>query len=146
MNSELIVDCQICQSRNHLDDATIVYQDKYWLVRHSRETNILGYLVLEAKRHYLDLSEASAEERKCYGDVLSALMKAMRKATGCQRIYTFSLGEAVPHYHLHMIPRTEALPEAYRGRGIMSYPLQPVAEPAKIAQVCEDIRRALSEY
>lgn len=30
--------------------------------------------------------------------------KAIREATGCQRVLTAAIGFEVPHYHLHLIP------------------------------------------
>src|SRR5262249_10568754 len=113
---------------------------------HSKETNILGYVVLASRRHFLDLSEATDAETESYGKVLGTTMRAIRRVTFCQRVYTFSLGEAVPHFHVHIIPRTASLPRAYRGRGIMSYPLVPPADPALLAETAERLRRVIGRY
>ncbi|MBY0548001.1 MAG: HIT domain-containing protein [Candidatus Obscuribacterales bacterium] len=135
--------CAICQAGELLNAEFLVFQDENWRIRHSGETNIPGYFILESKRHILDLSEASVEECRSYGPTLKNIMDAVRRTTDCSRVYTFSLAEMVPHYHLHIIPRTEYLPRAYRGRGIMSYPLQPAADAGVVELVCQRVRRLM---
>lgn len=120
----------ICQDQVKHGAEPVIYQDEYWRARHADETNILGYVVLEARRHFLDLSEATAEEAASYGVAMAKVMAAVRKVTAAERVYTFSLGEAVPHFHTHLIPRTRYLPRRYRARGILSYPLSPSADPS----------------
>lgn len=107
------------------------------------ETNIAGYLVLEAKRHFLDLSEATDSECRSYGEVLRAVTSAIRTVTECARVYSFTLAEVVPHFHVHLIPRTNYLPPSYRGRGVLAYPLNPGIDANVADLVCERLRRAM---
>ena len=139
-------ECSICyRSQDDADhDKSVVYSDEYWVVRHSPETNITGYVVIEPRRHFLDMSHATPQEIRAYGNVLAAAMKAVRDVTECERIYTFSLGESVSHYHLHVIPRRKDFPRAYRARGIMQYPLVPAVDENILEFVCERLRRAMS--
>jgi histidine triad (HIT) family protein len=104
--------------------------------------NITGYVLIEARRHFLDMSDASSAEAADYGNVLAATMRAVRDVVACERIYTFSLAEAVPHYHLHVIPRRADFLRAYRARGIMQYPVKPAVDPAVMEFMCERLRRA----
>jgi diadenosine tetraphosphate (Ap4A) HIT family hydrolase len=85
--------CPFCQRSQA--PASIVYEDRHYLVRHSAETNIPGYLVIEAKRRFVDLSQATDSEAGSCGQVLRAVMQAIREVMHCQRVYAFSLGEAV---------------------------------------------------
>jgi diadenosine tetraphosphate (Ap4A) HIT family hydrolase len=138
--------CSICAGfADSAAHARVVYQDELWSVRHSSETNILGYFILESRRHILDLSEATDTEATAYGGLLKQLSRAMHEVLDCERIYSFSLGEAVPHYHLHLIPRRAEFPRAFRGRGIMSYPLKPAADASLVEEVCRRVRRALGK-
>lgn len=105
---------------------------------------MLGYLVVESKRHFLDLSQCTKAEALNYGPVLSMVMSAIRSVIDCERIYTFTLAEMVPHFHVHVIPRTASLPRAYKGRGIMSYPVKPAADSALVEEVCSRLRRAMA--
>lgn len=133
--------CLLCTKE--IPEGYVVYEGQHWRIRHSQETNILGYCILEPIRHFLDLSEGSNVELPEYGLLLSALMKAQREHFDCERIYTFSLAEAVPHFHVHVIPRGKNFSRAYKGRGIMSYPLQPAASPALVEAACERLRRTM---
>jgi diadenosine tetraphosphate (Ap4A) HIT family hydrolase len=135
--------CPLCQF-NDDDRELVIYEDDHWIAYHSKETNILGYVVLKARRHLADLSQTDECAAAQYGKVLRRLTQAIREVTECARVYSFSLGESVPHYHLHMIPRTDAMPKAYRARGVMQYPLVPAADPALVAEACSRLKRALS--
>ena len=133
--------CPLCDKQ--FNKEYILYEDNHWLIRHSEETNILGYFILQSKEHLIDLSEASESVSREYGVLLSRLMKAIRKTTDCHRIYTFSLGEAVPHYHLHVIPKSETFPRAYTGRGITSYPLKPGCPEELVKETIDRVSKQL---
>lgn len=132
--------CAICNLQ--LPNSYEVFSNEHWRIRHSQETNILGYCVIEPKNHFLDLSEASPEEIYQYGILLAQVMKAQREILKCQRVYTFSLAEAVPHFHVHVIPRRKEFVQAFKGRGIMSYPVSPAAD----ANLVETVVQALRAY
>ena len=134
-------DCILCQADFNQD--YIVHQDEHWLIRHSEETNILGYYIIQTKRHILDLGDANQDELSGYGSLLSQLIKSVRKLTACERIYTFSLAEAVPHYHLHVIPRREQFPRIYKGRGITAYPTSPSAPEELVLSTGEKMKNLL---
>ncbi len=135
--------CLICKRQEAEAGQEPLFETKNFIVRHSRETNIPGYLVIEARRHILDLTEAGDEEAAEYGMLLKQVMSLIRKLNRAERIYTFSLGEAVPHFHVHVIPRTDSLPRSYRGRGIMSYPVEPGLKDEQLEDVCKSLRYIL---
>lgn len=135
--------CVICQ---RADESTyLVRKTEHWTIRHSDETVIVGYVVLEPRRHFLDMSHATDEEARSYGIELKNIIAAVRKATNCERVYTFSLGESCPHFHLHIIPRGENFPQEYFARGIMQYPLTPGCDAAVVAKMCNDLKVALGK-
>lgn len=138
-------DCAICRGiaeSTKNDTGEHIFQDDQWLIRHASETNILGYLILESRRHFLDLSFADESELQSYATLLARAISAVRTVIKPERVYTFTLSEAVPHFHVHIIPRTDAIPRNYRGRGILSYPLTPSADPALKAETSSLIKRA----
>jgi histidine triad (HIT) family protein len=136
--------CPLCLRQQNADLNT-VFENHLWIARHSRETNILGYLVLEPKRHFLDLALATDEEAETFGPIMRQLVSAIKAVVKPERVYTFTLAEVVPHFHVHIVPRTDALPRAYRGRGILSYPLQPGASEALIEGLCTTLRRQVKK-
>lgn len=136
--------CKIC-TLNVPPGYELIETDR-WRIRHSEETNILGYFILEPRRHFLDLSEADADELAEYSIQLASIMRAQRQILRCERVYTFSLAEAVPHFHVHVIPRKKEFPRAFKGRGIMSYPLKPAADPALVDTLVNQVRLQIRRH
>lgn len=134
--------CAICKNIEGAEQ-TYLFQSEDWLIRHSAETNIEGYLILEARRHILDLSQANESEIASYGPMIALATRAIRRVVAPEKVYTFTLAEAVPHLHVHLIPRSQHLPRAFRGRGILSYPLTPPVNSATLPQVCRRLSREL---
>ncbi len=135
--------CQLCSEAPSYPAERVIYSDDNWILRHSSETDILGYLVLQSKRHFLDLSEATEFERTVYGGMLAKAMKCIREATQCERVYTFSLAEAVPHFHVHIIPRSKDFNPQFKGRGIMSYPVVPACDDQLVLEICAKLKQRL---
>ena len=133
--------CAICARQERADE--YIYRTPHWSLRHSDETDILGYLILESRRHFLDMSEADDAECESFGSALRLAVGAIRAAVDCHRVYSFTLAEAVPHFHVHLIPRSPSMPKAFRGRGVLSYPLQPSADAALTESTCERLKAAI---
>jgi histidine triad (HIT) family protein len=136
--------CSICQGIQD-ELPTIVWKDEHWLLRHSTETNIEGYLILEPLRHLLDFSQATPEELSGYGKAVGMAMRAIHAVVKPDRIYTFSLGESAPHLHVHLIPRAPDFPRTYKARGVMQYPLVPGVNAAVMPEICEKMRKELKK-
>jgi len=141
----MTLDCVICRHVSKTDETAdhYVWESEHWLLRHSNETNIEGYLILEPRRHILDFAEANEDELRSYGAVIAAAMKAIKKVVSPVRIYTFTLAESCPHLHVHLIPRSDDFPKAWRARGIMAYPLSPTVNPARMPEICASLRSEL---
>ncbi|HEY9715148.1 MAG TPA: hypothetical protein V6C72_16885, partial [Chroococcales cyanobacterium] len=90
-------DCAICRSQT-AEQRHVVYEDDHWVLRHSIETNLVGYLVLESRRHFLDMAEAGAAEAASFGVVLKNAVQAIRRVIEVERVYTYTLAEVVPHF------------------------------------------------
>ncbi|MBS1956186.1 MAG: HIT family protein [Cyanobacteria bacterium SZAS-4] len=134
--------CPICDRQKNTRP---IFENDDWLVRHSAETNIVGYVLIEAKRHFLDMADATESECASYGEILQRVTKGIRRLVPAERVYTFTLGEVVPHFHVHVIPRTNQLPRGYRGRGILTYPLEPKADNSLVDIFSDGMAKALSK-
>jgi diadenosine tetraphosphate (Ap4A) HIT family hydrolase len=135
--------CLICERQKN---SPAIFENENWLVRHSSETNIVGYVLIEAKRHFLDMAEATPAECTSYGEILQRVTKGIRRLVPAERVYTFTLAEVVPHFHVHVIPRTGQVPRSYRGRGILTYPLEPKADSALTEMFSDRLAKALSKH
>lgn len=101
--------CFICEKHKgeiNQPPGGYIFEDKYWIVCHFPfQQAILGQLVVESKRHFLDFSEMTFEEAQSYGVLMKRLYSAMKQLSDFERIYSLMLLEGVPHFHVHLIPR-----------------------------------------
>jgi diadenosine tetraphosphate (Ap4A) HIT family hydrolase len=89
----------------------IVYDDAHWVV-FLRPRPLLtpgqGFIVL--KRHCEDLAGLTAEEAATLGVVMRHTAKAYTQVLAPERVHFGLYTEGVRHVHLHVLPRTRALP------------------------------------
>jgi histidine triad (HIT) family protein len=104
-------ECGICARRtsNRPEDAPVggyVYDDDRWSAYHAPlKQAVPGQLFLASKRHFLDAAEMKPEEASSLGGVLGKLTRAVKQATGAERVYTVTVVERTPHWHTWLIPR-----------------------------------------
>lgn len=83
-----------------------IYEDTHWKVCHyPAQQSILGRIVLESRRHFLDFSEMTVEEAESYGVLSKKLYSALKQVTSAVRVYSLITIDGVPHFHAHFIPR-----------------------------------------
>jgi diadenosine tetraphosphate (Ap4A) HIT family hydrolase len=61
--------------------------------------------MLVAKRHFLDAADMQPDEAESLGTVLGRLTRALKDATGAERVYVVTVVERTPHWHTWVIPR-----------------------------------------
>lgn len=81
---------------------------RWLLMRHADPVPLAGWMMLVARAHRPGLDAMSGEEAAELGVAMAAIAAAVRKVTGCERTYALTFNEAVPHLHLHVIPRHAA--------------------------------------
>ncbi|PKR86495.1 HIT family protein [Heyndrickxia camelliae] len=101
--------CFICEKHKgqiNQPPGGYILEDEYWLVCHFPfQQAVLGQLVVESKRHFLDFSEMTLEEAQSYGVLMKRLYSALKQLKDYERIYSLMLLEGIPHFHVHLIPR-----------------------------------------
>jgi diadenosine tetraphosphate (Ap4A) HIT family hydrolase len=75
-----------------------------------------GWMVLTSDRHARALPDLDAAPLAALGPLAARVMWAQRTALGAEHAYAFSIGDAVRHFHLHLVPRYADTPERLRGR------------------------------
>jgi diadenosine tetraphosphate (Ap4A) HIT family hydrolase len=50
------------------------------------------------------------------GPLAAKVMRAQREALGAEHVYAFAIGDALRHFHLHLVPRYADTPERLYGR------------------------------
>jgi len=70
----------------------------------------LGYLFVTSRRHVASFAELSSDEAAAVGVAISKLSSVL-KAEGAEPVYLLGIGHAVPHLHIHLIPRWPDTPK-----------------------------------
>jgi diadenosine tetraphosphate (Ap4A) HIT family hydrolase len=105
---ERAADCFI--SRKHAGQEAAppggyLHEDKHFLVCHAPATMAVpGTLIVESRRHYLDLAEMTSDESANYGPLLARLYAAIKRAVGAERVYMLITLEGAAHFHTWLIP------------------------------------------
>jgi diadenosine tetraphosphate (Ap4A) HIT family hydrolase len=101
--------CFICDKHRGISNQPpggYFYEDKHWKVCHfPADQSVLGRIVLESKRHFLDFAEMTEEEAASYGGVIKLLYAALKQVTEAERVYQLITIDGTPHFHVHFIPR-----------------------------------------
>lgn len=79
-------------------------------------TPVRGWLVLTSERHARAWYDLDAAEAAALGPLAARVMAAQRAVLGAEHVYAFAIGDALPHFHLHLVPRFAETPDRLRGR------------------------------
>nr|WP_225323038.1 diadenosine tetraphosphate hydrolase [Synechococcus sp. RSCCF101] len=112
--TESLSTCAICalHASAARDRADIIAEHPLWLLRHhAAPSPLVGWMLLDARRHCPGPAEFSRSEALDWGDAVQASSRLVRQVTGCDRVYAMAFGEGAPHLHLHLIPRHAGAPE-----------------------------------
>ena len=116
MNRPEAVDCLIC--REHDGRVPIpgghLIADEHVIAFHlppmpKALEPYLGYLFVTSRRHVPSFAELDSDEAAAMGVAISKL-SAVLKAEGADPVYLAGIGHAVPHLHIHLIPRWPETP------------------------------------
>jgi len=89
----------------------IVYDDAHWVVfLRSRPLLTPGQGIIVLKRHCEDVGALSADEAATLGEAMRRTAKAYTQVLAPERVHFGLYAEDVRHVHLHVLPRTRALP------------------------------------
>src|SRR6185437_1261098 len=125
-----------------------------WLVRNSlvsgyispANRDVPGWCQLQVNRHAGNLSALTAAEAAAIGVAAQELGTAIVAVTGASRIYSYSICEVIPHFHMVLGPPPEVRPGEARGPVLLSRVLardHHFADPAAAAEVADQLRAAL---
>lgn len=136
--------CFICEKHEGLQaepPGGYIYEDQHWKMCHfPAHMAVLGQLVIESKRHFLDFSNMTEEEAQSYGVLMLKTYSALRKVRNAERIYTLVMLEGANHFHVHLIPR--AANSDVKGMEFLAKKSSCDAEEA--AQLTETLRSTLN--
>ncbi len=143
-------DCFIC--RKHRGEIKLpggaIYEDELVFAGHAfnpdaPDTQYLGYLIVEPKRHVAGLAGLTDDEAGRIGVLLTRLGRVLETAVHAEHIYLFVLGHHADHLHYHLIPRYPGAPRQYWGVHVDEWPDAPKGDAQAVAALCDTIRTNL---
>jgi len=97
--------CTLCDRARTLRTCSgWVLETSCWGVSPHPALQVPGWVAVQTLRHTEGLATLNTAEAQTLGPVLSRVAAALARATSTQHIYTYALGERVPHTHILMGP------------------------------------------
>jgi diadenosine tetraphosphate (Ap4A) HIT family hydrolase len=118
----------------------IVHEDDTFVIYGFPEPSpVRGYVLVVSRRHVRGLYDLDDGEARALGPLLIRVQRAQREALGADHAYAFVLGDKVPHFHAHVVPRFPDTPPHLRGGRLF----QMTEADARPAEEIEAAARAL---
>ena len=145
-------ECLVCRKHKGEIDIPggIIYENDLIFICHAQlwgneKEHYLGHVFVESKRHVAELAELTDQEAQVIGLFTSRVAKALLHTESMEHIYTFFIGDGVPHVHIHVIGRYPNAPREYWGAKVDEWPEAPKGTAAEIEQVATRVRNFLYE-
>lgn len=139
--------CRFCE---RLQDPSAIpggpiYEDDLVHASHfmDDETEYLGYLFIQTKRHAAGLAELTDEEARDVGLTATRLARALKAVVGAEKVYSYVFGEKVAHFHCLVVARYRGVPEAYWRLNLGAWPEAPRGNAEAVAELARRLRRTL---
>lgn len=144
--------CIVCRKHKGEIDIPggVIYEDELIFVSHAQlwgdeKEHYLGHVFVEVKRHVAELADLTEQEAQVIGLFTSRVAKALLHTEAMEHVYTFFIGDGVPHVHIHVIGRYPNAPREYWGPKVDEWPEAPKGTAKEIEQVATRVRNFLSE-
>ncbi|MFJ6413572.1 HIT family protein [Terribacillus saccharophilus] len=126
-----------------------IYEDEYIYISHidkKGKSTYLGHIMLDLKRHVAQVGDMSEGEAAAFGIAMKRAAKALQGTLQAEHVYTLVSGNAVPHVHMHIIPRYAGTPEKYWGpMDVYAWPDAPFGGELEIREVTAKLQCFMKE-
>ncbi|MBN2045623.1 MAG: HIT family protein [Anaerolineales bacterium] len=139
--------CLVCRKHRGQYDLAggIIYEDDLVFISHAQlwgdeKEHYLGHVFVESKRHVAEIADLTDQESQALGLFTSRTAKALLCTQGMEHVYSFFIGDGVPHVHIHVIGRYPHTPKEYWGPKVDEWPKAPKGTTREIEQVATRLR------
>jgi len=151
MSGDSSVNCLVC--RKHREQGPLVpggpvARDELVLVSHIAApdtlgglgtTAYLGHLLVEPRRHAAGLADLTDAEGRAVGGWCARASRALRDVAGAEHVYAAVFGDAVPHLHVHLLPRFPGTPREFWGTHVNRWPQARRGDAAEIGALVREL-------
>jgi histidine triad (HIT) family protein len=133
--------CLVCDKHRAADPGLEVHRSDLVYVGHlpGPPDAYLGHLFVEPLSHRPGLADLAADEAAAVGEAMRRTSVVLR-AAGCDHVYSFVYGDAVPHLHVHVLGRHPEAPPEYRGVKVDEWPDAPRGDARRVAEYVARLR------
>lgn len=125
-----VINCVFCQIVEKKIPCYKVYEDKQFLAFLDINPSSLGHTLVIPKKHFRWVYDVPNFGE--YFEVAKKVALALKEATGVSSIRFLTLGEMVPHAHIHVVPQFDG-PDVIKFERKMSF------SPEKMTEIAEKI-------
>lgn len=144
IHSQSCIACDIARGALRPPGGVLLREGGFVLHALADRTPLRGWLVLTSERHARALDDLPPDALAALGPLAARVVAAQRAALGAEHVYAFSIGDAVRHFHLHLVPRYADTPDRLRGRRCFDGgPDEMLDEPA-VERAVEAVAAALA--
>lgn len=97
--------CIFCKIINNKIPAEKVYENENFMALMDIKPVSDGHILIIPKKHIVWMQEADDEIISKIFVLTKKLMLSLKKTTGCDFVQESVVGEEIPHFHIHLIPR-----------------------------------------
>ena len=148
-----VADCFVCRKHLGLEPAPggAIFENALVYVSHAQlwlqeADHYLGHLFVEPKRHVPQLAQLSEAEAREVGFLVTLAARALQEVLRSEHVYSFVLGDHVPHVHVHVIGRYPGAPSEFWGTKVDEWPEAPRGSHEAIAALAARLREQLLRY
>ena len=116
VNEPSCIGCDLVRGARTSPGGILLREGGFALHAVADATPLRGWVVLTCERHARAWYELDEREAAALGPLAARVMRAQRTALGAEHVYAFAIGDLLPHFHLHLVPRYADTPERLRGR------------------------------
>jgi diadenosine tetraphosphate (Ap4A) HIT family hydrolase len=150
MRTESPPDCFVYRKHRGLEAVPggTIYENSLVYISHAtlgatETTHYLGHLFLEPKRHIAELGQLLPDEAREMGFCLMLSANALQEVCGVEHVYSFALGDNVPHVHLNVVGRYPGAPREYWAMKVDEWPSAPRGAYDQIANLAAKLRDSI---
>jgi histidine triad (HIT) family protein len=140
--------CFVCDKHKKLGDLLLA-ESPYTYVSHFPIENsslpVLGYFLIEPKRHITSMADLSAAEAEDLGKFTVKLTALLEREMRAEQVYLFKIGDLVKHVHFHVLPRFADTPKDFWGLAGRDWPGAKRGNQADIVQLLQRLRPAFAK-
>ncbi len=100
-----MTDCLFCKIINKEIPCTKIYEDEHFIAFFDIKPVSDGHILIIPKEHIMQIQDADDQTLGQIFVLAKKLIISLKIAINCDFVQVTIVGEQVPHFHVHLIPR-----------------------------------------